>query len=194
MRDYYDPQPCLRLSRPIVLAGQIGAGTRLIGRALCARTGLPFVEVDRQIEHEAGRSLTRIAVEESVDRLSSLARSVFERLALQRPWSVIVFDHAWPTPEASAFLGKRVDFVHVERPTDFLFERLEKELAGDNRWLLEGQLEKVQSEADHARLLEQREPLLRGARIMLDAGHQHELAIASILLEALEPVAGAQPL
>lgn len=194
MRDYYDPQPSLRLSRPIVLAGQVGAGTRMIGRALCGRTGLPFVEVDRQIEHESGRSLARIAVEEGLDRLSRLARSVFERLALQRPWSVIVFDHAWPAPEANAFLRKRVDFVYVKRPVEHLFERLEKELHGDNRWLLEGQLEKVPSRADHARLLERREPLLREAQIVLDAGIQHELAIASILQEALEPVTGATPL
>ena len=192
MTDYYDPHARLSLSRPILVAGQIGSGTRLIGRTLCARTGLPFVEVDRQIEHEAGRSLARIATEDGLNRLANWSRSVLERLAIQRPWAVVVLDRAWPARESSSVLRRRFDFVSIQRDPAFLFERVEEVLHSEHHWILTGHENKLESEHDLECLHAERDPLLREAGIMLDAGAQHEHRVASILLDALEPVAGAE--
>ena len=52
MDDYYSPHPRVQLDQAIAIAGQIGSGARMIGRCLSARTGLPFVDVDRQVEHD----------------------------------------------------------------------------------------------------------------------------------------------
>ena len=192
MNDYYEPALRIALPRPIVIGGQLGCGSRLIGRSLCARTGLPFVEVDRQIEHEAGRALAQIAEEEGEERVARWARAVLERLALQRPWSVIVLDHAWPTAETTYLLRRKLDFVHVARSDAFLQSRLVKELDLSFRWLLEEPGGWSAGELDLAALAAHRAPLLTEARILLDAGDQHEHLIAGLLLDSIESLADAR--
>ena len=192
MSDYYEPTQRIVLARPIVIGGQLGCGSRLIGRSLSARTGLPFVEVDRQIEHEAGGSLARIAEEEGAPRIARRARSVLERLSLQRPWSVIVLDHAWPSLESTYLLRRKLDFVHVARPARFLQDRLTKELDFTSRWLLDEPNDWLDGEIDYSALEENRAPLLTEARILLDAGEQHEHVIAGLLLDSVESLADAR--
>ena len=194
MNDYYEPHSSFRLTRPIVLGGQIGCGARLVGRMLCARTGLPFVEVDRQIEHEAGQSLARFAETHGTKRIAYRARAVLERLATQRPFPVIALDRAWPGADTAPLLRKQFDFVHIERPTHYLLDRIEKELHAAGSWLLGDQPLVLRNESDLAPLLDEREPLFSEARILLDAGERHELQVAEELRSALESVTNAQEL
>lgn len=191
MSDYYDPFPRMNLARPIVIAGQIGCGARLVARSLCARTGLPFVDVDRKIEHEAGASLDQIARDQSPGRIAHWARMIVERHAIQRPWSVIVLDRAWPTSEVASLLRRKVDFVHIQRTPDFLLPRMRKELRVAGAWLRSGLTEELLDVAELKPFLDQRIPLLAEAGILLDAGSQHELGVANIVQESLESVAQA---
>ena len=46
-----------RLERPIFLVGFMGCGKSAIGAALAERLGLPFTDLDNQIESVAGRSI-----------------------------------------------------------------------------------------------------------------------------------------
>lgn len=180
---YYDPQPRVALTRPIVLAGQIGCGARLIARTLAARTGLAFAEIDRLVEHEAGRALGQIVLEEGEERVARWATSVLERVVAQRPFGLIVLDLAWPLlPTNSATLG-RSSLVRVERDLAFLQERLEHEVRRAGRWIL------FDSDARALR----RGSLLDQAGIVLDAGREHEHRMAEVLLESLEPMLGAKP-
>lgn len=189
--DYYEPFPRMLLARPVVLAGQIGCGARLIARSLCARTGLPFVDIDRKIEHEAGASLDQIARDQSPARITRLARMMVERHATQRPWSVIVLDRAWPTLEVASLLRRKVDFVHIQRSPDFLLPRVRKELRIVGSWIRSGLTEELFDETHLKPFLDQRIPLLAQAGVLLDAGSQHELGVASILQESLEFVVHA---
>lgn len=194
MIDYYDPSPRIRLARSIVIAGQLGCGARMIGRTLSARTGLPFAEVDRLIEHEAGRSLREIAAEEGTKRIEALARTVLERRALERPFGLIVVDRAWPAAESRRLLRRRLDFVHVKRPARFLFERLTRRLGPAEGWLLGELAGNLRDESDLEPLFAQRTPLLAEAQILLDAGSRHEMRVAQLLAGSLEAVSGAQTL
>lgn len=189
MSDYYEPYPRILLERPILIAGQIGCGARLIARTLCARTGLPFIDVDRKIEHEAGASLAQIARDQGSGRIARWARTIVERHAQQRPWSAIVLDHAWPTIEVAQLLRRNLDFVHIQRSNDFLLGRIRREIQHAGRWMSEGFPETVVDAADLEPYLDRRRPLLSEARILLDAGSQHELAVARIVQESLDPVA-----
>lgn len=194
VNDYYDPFPRMQLLRPIVIAGQIGCGARLIARSLCARTGLPFVDVDRKIEHEAGASLAQIARDQSHGRIAHWARMILERHAIQRPWSVIVLDRAWPTSESASLLRRKVDFVHIKRSPGFLLPRLRKELGIPGTWLPDELAVELRDATQLGPILAKRTPLLAEAGILLDAGSQHELGIATIVQESLDSVSQASAL
>ena len=186
MSDYYEPHSRFRLARHVVLAGQIGSGTPVIGRNVSSQTGLPFLEVDRLIEHESGRSLDRLAVEQGGASLARDAGSVLERLSRQTPFGLIVLDRVWPAASARELLCSRMDFVHVRRPTAWLLERLPEEVRRAGDWILEGAA--TPKSADHALLvhLERREPLLREAGIVLEAGFMHANQVADVLIDSLE--------
>lgn len=189
VEDYYDPFPRMQLARPIVLGGQIGCGARLVARSLCARTGLPFVDVDRQIEHEAGASLDQLAQDQSPGRIAHWARMILERHSIQRPWSVIALDRAWPTSEVTPLLRRKVDFVHIQRTPDFLLPRMRKVLGVKGAWVAGGMTESIGNITEMNSLLERRSTLLAEAGILLDAGSRHELEIAAIVQESLDSVA-----
>ena len=193
LTDYYDPSPRFLLSRPIVIGGQLGCGAALIGRSLSARTGLPFAQVDRVIEHEAGALLARIAEREGAARVERWARSVLERIVTQPPCGVIVLDRAWPSIEVVGLLRRRCHFIHVKRSPRVLFDRLFHKVRSTDRWLLGELADTFESEADLAKLLAAREPLLDEAGFLLDAGAQHDLQIAQGLVESIEAVADGVP-
>ena len=57
-RDFGD-RPATRSER-IALIGLRGAGKSTLGTALAAELGIPFIELDREVEREAGTSLSEI--------------------------------------------------------------------------------------------------------------------------------------
>lgn len=194
MSDYYAPHPRLLLARSIVVAGQLGCGARLVGRGVCARTGLRFVDVDRRIEHEEGRALHRIAYEDGPEFIAAAASRLLAYLADERPWAVIVLDRAWPDPGGESDLVSDVDLVYVKRDPTYLLARLARDLRSAHGWIAPDLEPDTLRVGDLARLHERRDPLLRESDIVLEAGSQHEHAVAAILIEALESVAGAEPM
>ncbi len=56
--------PPLRQGQGVVLVGSSGAGKSTLGARLAARLNLPFIDLDRGIAGEAGRSIPRIFAEE----------------------------------------------------------------------------------------------------------------------------------
>ena len=53
-------EPSIRLDRPIVMVGLMGAGKTSVGRALAHYLGVPFVDSDKEIERAAGCSVVDI--------------------------------------------------------------------------------------------------------------------------------------
>src|SRR5258708_7064445 len=47
-------------ARPLALSGLMGVGKSTVGRILAARAGVPMIDVDAQMEAEAGRSVAAI--------------------------------------------------------------------------------------------------------------------------------------
>src|SRR4051794_26148855 len=54
-------------------------GKSALGRALAARAGLPFFDVDQQIEERAGRSISAIFAEQGEPAFRALERSLVEQ-------------------------------------------------------------------------------------------------------------------
>jgi shikimate kinase len=191
MSDYYEPYPRLRLPKAVVLAGQIGCGAAAIGRNVASRTGLPFSEVDRLIEHEAGSSLARLVVEEGHEGLAGRAEAVLDRLTGRSPRGLIVVDRAWLPLSAREILRRRTRFVFIRRPADYLLERLDQELRRSGDWILGGLQAPIRDVVDLKPLLDRRELLLRESRIVLDGGSGHANRVAEVLLDSLERICGA---
>lgn len=192
MSDYYEPHPRFVLEKPVVLAGQLGCGVAAIARHVSGRTGVRFEEIDRLIEHEAGSSLARLAVEEGRDRIEARSAELIRRIVTRRPFGLIVLGSAWPGEAVSQILSRETHFIHVERPLAFLRKRLPQQIERDGDWITGGLFDWTQPEADHEPLFERRRPLLSAAHGVLDAGDQHASAVAGILLDSLERVSAAE--
>jgi shikimate kinase len=65
--------------RSLVLVGMMGAGKSTVGRLLAARLGLPFVDVDQEIE-----SATSCSIEEIFDRHGESTFRDIERQTIRR--------------------------------------------------------------------------------------------------------------
>jgi shikimate kinase len=188
MSDYYEPHARIRLQKPIVLAGKIGCTAAAIARSLAGQTGLPFTEVDRLIEHEAGRSLARIAAEDGAERLTAWADSALSRIAGDAPFGLIVLDRAWPSIAARGTLRDRTHLVYVHRSREFLQDRLAAEVERAGDWILAEPRETAVTETGEAGVHARREPILSSAETVLEAGDLHAHRVAEMLLESLERI------
>jgi XRE family transcriptional regulator, aerobic/anaerobic benzoate catabolism transcriptional regulator len=90
MQGYYDYHPLRTLERPLVLAGPIGGPQRQVAHGLSARLGLPFVELDRWIEHDAGASLWEILAEGGEEPLRQWETDALARALRARPAGIVV--------------------------------------------------------------------------------------------------------
>jgi XRE family transcriptional regulator, aerobic/anaerobic benzoate catabolism transcriptional regulator len=78
-RHFRRPEAESRLER-IALIGLRGAGKSSLGRLLAARRGLPFLELDREVEHEGQMELRDIFETVGQDGFRRLERTALERL------------------------------------------------------------------------------------------------------------------
>lgn len=66
--------------RMLVLVGPMGAGKSSVGRVLALRRGVPFVDVDSEIERRAGTPITRIFERDGEAAFRTLEREVLAEL------------------------------------------------------------------------------------------------------------------
>ena len=89
MHGYYDPHPTVTLDRHLVLAGYFGAETRRIAFRLAALTGLGVTDLDRKIEHHAGRSVGELIRTGGEKRYRRMEREHLASLLASRPGSIL---------------------------------------------------------------------------------------------------------
>ncbi|WP_374263370.1 helix-turn-helix transcriptional regulator [Zoogloea sp.] len=84
----YQPTDGLRKDR-IVLIGLRGAGKSTVGQALAERLGRPFVELNREVEQEAGLSLQEIITLYGQSGYRNLERRCLEQVVAKHPQVVL---------------------------------------------------------------------------------------------------------
>ncbi len=81
-------QPTLK-TRPLVLSGFMATGKTTCGRALAGRCGVPFVDVDEEIEREANRSIADIWAAEGEPGFRAREQAAISRILEARAPAVI---------------------------------------------------------------------------------------------------------
>ena len=76
-------------SRPIVLVGMMGAGKTSVGRTIADRLGVPFYDLDQEVERRTGKRVATIFAEQGEEAFRTLETELLSEL-LSRPNSPVV--------------------------------------------------------------------------------------------------------
>jgi len=140
----------------ISLLGLRGAGKSTVGKALAERLRVPFVELDRLVEGEAGMTLPEVFAihgEEYYRRVEVVALTRF--LAEERPAVLATGGGVVTSPEALRLLHERTRSVWLRATPEEHWDRVVKQ--GDRRPMQN----RPQAMAEMRRRLREREPLYR---------------------------------
>ena len=166
MRDYGEESAARR--KRLALVGLRGAGKTTLGSALAAELALPFVELDREIEREAGISLSEIFLLYGQAGYRRIERRCLERLISGQTEMVMsVGGGVVSEPETYNLLLQHCFTVWVKALPDEHMARVAAQ--GDLR-PMQGHAEAM---ADLKRILESREPLYRKADLTLDTAGEN---------------------
>src|SRR5262245_26969613 len=84
-----DQQDEERAAKPVALLGLRGAGKSTLGEKLAESLGVPFIELDREVEKEAGAALAEVFAMYGQDAFRRFERRALERVLAQHERAVI---------------------------------------------------------------------------------------------------------
>lgn len=89
MDGYYDHGPLVELRRPVVVTSPLREFTRAVAYRTTSLLGLPFHDIDRLVEHRAGRAIEQLLAEEGESAYRAAETYCFENAVGQRPCGLI---------------------------------------------------------------------------------------------------------
>jgi shikimate kinase len=156
----------------VYLVGMPGAGKSVVGRELAGRLGVPFVDLDAEVEREAGAPVTEIFAEVGEPAFRALEAAALTQASTQDPSVVACGGGVVLEPANRITLRNTGIAVFLDVPLSQLRERVRP--AADRPL--------IRSEGDLERLLEEREPLYRefAAHVVDGGGSPGEVAEAIV--------------
>ncbi len=112
-----------RRGGPIYLTGFMGAGKTAVGKRLAQRLGLPFVDLDHEIERRSGRTIPDLFRERGEAEFRSLESEALEQSALARV-VVATGGGVVERPPNVAIMLRTGRVLWLDVPFDTLLERL----------------------------------------------------------------------
>ena len=154
----------------IYLVGMPGAGKSVVGRELAGRLGVPFIDLDTEIERETGRTVAEIFSADGEAAFRALEADALVKAGTQDPAVVACGGGVVLEPANRITLRATGVAVYLDVPLEQLRSRVRP--ASDRPLIHE--------EGDIERLLEQREPLYRefAAHVVDGGGTPGEVAAA----------------
>jgi XRE family aerobic/anaerobic benzoate catabolism transcriptional regulator len=171
----------------IALVGLRGAGKSTIGSLLAERIGIPFVELDREVEREVGMTLAAVFDLYGQAGFRRLERKALDRAVTENPRMVLAVGGGLVSDAASYEHLLATCFTVWLRATPA--EHMQRVIAqGDLRPMADNR----ESMADLRRILSGREPLYGKADLQLSTtertpGQCVELLVAQLLSVATKP-------
>ena len=167
-------------SQVIALLGLRGAGKTSVGEALARRLELPFFELDRLIEAEAGMQLAEIFAFHGEAYFRRIELEVLERFLAQHQRAVLATGGGVVTsPEAFQLLSERTRTVWLQATPEEYWKRVVGQ--GDFRPMQN----RPHAMAELRRRLREREPLYSRAEIVCRTSDRPVSAVASDLARRL---------
>jgi 3-dehydroquinate synthase len=162
------------------LLGMMGAGKSAVGAALAAELGLPFLDLDREVEAAAGRSIAELFADEGEAGFRRRERAALDALAGRRV--VVALGGGAPAqPGVPAHLAASGTRVYLRARPETLLARIGE--AAD-RPLLAG-LGPAERAAELGRLLAAREPAYLQAELVFDTDGLDVAGVAAELARRL---------
>lgn len=154
----------------VYLVGMPGSGKSTVGPELARRLGVPFVELDSEIERAAGRPVAAIFAEEGEPRFRELEAAALTETATRDPSVVSCGGGVVLEPANRITLRATGEVVFLSVPLETLHARV--------RPAAERPL--IHEEGDLERLFREREPLYRefAAHVVEASGSPEDVAAA----------------
>lgn len=171
--------------RPIALVGLPGSGKTTIGKLLARQLGLPFVDVDHEIELELGCSIRAFFEAQGEVAFRDVETRVLERLTREPPCVLSTGGGIVLRAANRECLHRACRVVYLQASAEDLFRRLRHDT---KRPLLQ-----VADPLQRLRDLQaEREPLYaQVAHLTVEAGKARAQAVVMAILAGLEPSAPA---
>ena len=154
----------------IYLVGMPGAGKSVVGRELAARLGVPFIDLDTEIERTTGRRVSELFEERGESGFRALEADALVKAGMQDPSVVACGGGVVLEPANRITLRATGVAVYLDVGLDQLHARVRP---ASDRPL-------IRREGDIERLLEERESLYRefAAHVVDGSGTPGEVAAA----------------
>ena len=165
-------------TRCIVLIGMMGAGKSTIGRRMAARLKLPFVDADTEIEAAAGMSIPDIFEAHGEPHFRDGEARVIARLLDSGPAVVATGGGAFMREETRNRIRDKAVSIWLKADAEVIMRRVRRR---SDRPLLHT----ADPEGTIDRLLGEREPVYRGADIMVLSRDVPHEKIVDECIEAL---------
>ncbi len=170
----------LRVERPIVLVGLMGAGKSTVGRRLASRIGLDFRDSDNEIEEAAACSISDIFEIYGEGTFRDLEMKVMTRLLQSPPMVIATGGGAFIQPTVRELILRHGTSIWLRAELEILIERVSRRntrpllMQGDKRNIL-------------AKLIDDRYPVYAQAHITVDSGAgSHEAVVEAIIRQLRE--------
>ena len=194
MSNYYDPGPLILLQRPVSLIGFPGVDQHGLGRDLAALSGLPLIEVDRWIEHEAGQSLGALVQTRGLAALRQLEDRFLDRALAARPPGVLVLGDGALLKEANCRrVVAETTLVYLKLALASAYWKLRQQALEKARRPHPLLLQAPENMAQLKPLLAQRQAGFEQAHLTLDMDAMTSGAALRHLLDMLAQWSGAPP-
>jgi len=98
MDGYYDHSPLVLVERPVVITSPLREFTRAVTYRTASLLGLPFHDIDRLVEHRAGKTIEQLVLEEGEGAYRSAEAGCLATVLDERPTGLIALadqDHLW---------------------------------------------------------------------------------------------------
>ena len=191
LSNYYEHGPLVLLQRPVVLIGFLGVDQHGLGRDLAALSGLPLIEVDRWIEHEAGQSLVSLVQTQGIEALRQLEDRFLAQALTTRPSGIIVLGDGALIKEANLqqVLAKAT-LVYLKLSLASTYWKLRHQAVGSHPLLLQP----PESTEELRPLLAERQGGFDQAHVTLDMDEMTPEAALRRLLDKLSQWGTARPI
>ena len=180
---YYDHHSQIILAKPLCLVGFTGAEVHSVGYFISGMTGIPYVELDKLVEHDVGMSLAQLYLEEGEDRWRQLeSHHLAKTLDVRPPRIICLGDGSLLSSVNQQRCLSNAELIYIRRPREVLLHHIQRgrvEVPGRYPYWSRRIPSSV---ADLDDFLTIREPTYELAHTLIDAGELTSLEIARRLM------------